>query len=285
MEGFEGYPRDIDETFQNLASDQTINEDLLKFHDAFLANESASKEKEESYKKFPLISEEIDELFNYISGGQPNLQVNRNDSGNLDNQKTNESSDPDVRPTGRKGRKATILNPNYDQFAEIFTKLWDDIEEIVSSNQKGISGRTQSDVKNKKVIFRIRKFAKNLLNLFSTENQRKGKSDMEMYKLYKRCFEDGFLRFMTENQDNYEENKVLLFRDFINLSFPPSKAKEALLILNEDLGYQFPIDTPRPSTKKGLIEEDNLAFKIIGRKVSDSIPQSHYNESWKTLFI
>ena len=135
------------------------------------------------------------------------------------------------------------MNPTYDQFAVIFTKLWDDIERIISSNHKGISGRTQSDVKNKKVICRIRKFAKTLLNLFSTENQRKGKSNMEMYKLYKRCFEDGFLRFMTENQDNYEENKVLLFRDFINLSFPPNKAQGVLSILNEDLGYQFYIDT------------------------------------------
>ena len=86
-----------------------IKVSLLKYHDVFLANEAASKEKEKSYKRFPFISEGIDEFFNYKSGGQQNLQVNRKDSGNLNNRQTNESSDPDVRPTGRKGRKATTV--------------------------------------------------------------------------------------------------------------------------------------------------------------------------------
>ena len=138
----------------------------------------------------------------------------------------------------KRGKRAIVLNPDISQINAIFTKLWDDVEGIISSNQKGKSGRTQSDVKNKKIIRKIRKFAKTLLNLFCTENQRKGKSDEKMLEFYRRCFENGFLPLLTENQDNFEGNKVLLFSDFIKLSFPPKRAYNVLGIIANDSNNQ-----------------------------------------------
>ena len=79
-----------------------------------------------------------------------------------------------------------------------------------------------------KLIRRTRKFAKTLLNLFCTENQRKGYSDEKMHELYKRCFDNGFLLFFAQNHNYSEESQHRLFRDFLNLSFPLKRAKNIL---------------------------------------------------------
>ena len=185
-----------------------------------------------------LFSEELFENVIFDTDGKINEQAKQEDCEYPNNQPTNESGDSNIQPA-RRGRKATIKNPNHEEFVEIFTELWDDVKEVIESDQIGVSNRNRPDVKDKKIISKIWKFSKTLLNWFCTDNQRKGKSKKKMFELYKRWFEDGFLPFMAENLDNSEENKVLLFRDFIKLSFPPKKAQGALSILNEDWGYQF----------------------------------------------
>ena len=108
----------------------------------------------------------------------------------------------------------------------------------MNSTQIGPTGRVRSDADSKKLIRKTRKFAMTLLNLFCTENQRKGYSDEKMHELYKRCFDNGFLLFFAQNHNYSEESQHRLFIDFLNLSFPLERIKNILNIHGDNLSYQ-----------------------------------------------
>ena len=96
----------------------------------------------------------------------------------------------------------------------------------------------------------------------------KSKKVAQVYEDYLKSFTNGFLPLFTDN-DEYSENEMEdLFKDYIDLSFPPQKVLSIYReIFKEELDEQAFIKESRDCSKHTVKALNNEAFYLICRKL------------------